>query len=85
MSSLLNILEQLIAGAQSLGLPDTDLDNAIGYLENDEQWLCFDTIITQLYENEIQFNEEYYLLIVRAASAMKLPPQEYEFMKQLIQ
>lgn len=78
------IVSALIEAAKELGLGDVDINNSIELLENREYGLAFDTIITQLYEYEIEIDDEFYELIVKSAHSMKISEDEYSFMKELV-
>jgi len=84
MSKINQLLSDLIKNAAPIGLSSRDISNAQEYLEYREYGLCFDTLVTQLYEFDIEINEEYYAMIVKAADAMQLPVEEYSFMRELI-
>ncbi|UII31969.1 MafI family immunity protein [Fulvivirga ulvae] len=45
---------------------------------------AFDTIITQLYEHDIEIDKEFYDLLESAAKKMKILEEDYSFMKELI-
>lgn len=84
MKKLKNALLGLIEIAQILGLNETDLNNAKDYLVYNELWLCFDTIITQMYEYNIEIDNEFYELISEIGKKMNLQCESYFFMKELI-
>ena len=76
------IISTLIKAAKELGLDDFDINNSTEFLDNREYGLAFDTIITQLYEYEI--DNEFYELIVKSAHKMEILEDEYSFMKELV-
>lgn len=78
------IVSALIEAAKELGLGDVDINNSTELLENREYGLAFDTIITQLYEYEIEIDDEFYELIVKSAHNMKISEDGYLFMKELV-
>ena len=82
--SLPNSLASLIDSAETQGLPAQDLTNAQSFLDHIEFGLCFDTIITQIYEYEIEITSEFYDSIIVIADQMKLPVESYSFMKERI-
>ena len=82
--SLKKQLNLLIKRVEILGLPEADLITASEYLKYNEYGLCFDTIITQMYELEIAVNVECYILIKEIANQMQIEEQHYGFMKELI-
>lgn len=84
MKSVKLLLNQLIHGGELVGLPDQDINIAREYLENRELELCFDTIVTQLYEYDLEIERDYYNLIVQIGSKLKLPEKNYLFTKELI-
>lgn len=79
-SSLLHLID----GAKILGLSNSDIQVAKDFLTFNELGLCFDTIITQMYEYDIEITIEYYDLISKVGKSMKIPSEEYSFMQELI-
>lgn len=77
-------LAALIEEAKILGLPQRDLDNANDFLINHEYGLCYDTVITQLYEYDIEIENKIYSLISKIAKDLCLSEDDYLFMKELI-
>ncbi len=84
MKPIENVLNVLIESAKAIGLSDQDLDNAKEFLEHHEYGLSFDTIITQLYEYDIEIDEDFYEVITQIANKMNLPFESHSFMKELI-
>ena len=84
MKTLLNVLLRLIETARILGLNYRDLKNAEDLLIHNEFGLCFDTIITQMYEYDIEIDDELYESISKIGDRMNLKPESYTFMKELI-
>jgi hypothetical protein len=84
MESIIKILTALIDSAKIIGLPEEDINNAKEFLEHREYGLCFDTIIGQLYEYDIEINEELYEAISMIAYKMNFPFESYSFAKELI-
>ena len=78
------IVSGIIEAAKQLGLGDSDIRNSEELLRNREYGLTFDTVITQLYEYEIEINNEFYALVVKAAQQMKIPESEYSYLNELI-
>ena len=85
MKKNIKLVSALINAASELGLNKHDINNALNLLENREYGLAFDTIITQLYEYEIEIDNEFYSLIVKVALQMEIPEDKISFMKELIQ
>lgn len=77
-------LVALIEGAKILGLPQRDLDSANDFLINHEYGLCYDTVITQLYEYDIEIDNKIYSLISKIAKDLSLSEDDYLFMKDLV-
>ncbi len=84
MNKLNSTLARLIEISKILGLNEGDLNNAREYLIYNEYGLCFDTLITQLYEFDIEINTEFYKLIVQIGELLALDEDSYSFMKELI-
>jgi hypothetical protein len=78
------LVSKLIDEASKIGLSSIDVNNAQELLEHKEYGLAFDTIITQLYEFEIEIEQDFYDLIVKNAQKMEISEKEYSFMKELI-
>ena len=78
------IVSGLIEAAKELGLGEFDINNSKQLLENKEYGLAFDTVITQLYEYEIEIDSEFYALIVKVAQTMEMSEDLYSFMMELI-
>ncbi|CAH0191046.1 hypothetical protein SRABI27_01505 [Pedobacter sp. Bi27] len=77
-------LAALIEEVKILGLPQRDLDNANDFLINHEYGLCYDTVITQLYEYDIEIDNKIYSLISKIAKDLSLSENDYLFMKDLV-
>jgi hypothetical protein len=82
-TTIRKLLLSLIEGAKGFGL-QRDIDNANDYLEYHEYGLCFEIIVTQLYEHEIKIDQKYFLLISKIGENLKLPLDDYVFMKELV-
>lgn len=80
MKELLTLIER----ATTLGLNEEDVSTSRSFIENHEYGLCFDTIITQMYEYNITIDSEFYRLIVKIGDSMNLSPETYSFMMELI-
>jgi hypothetical protein len=78
------LLLALLEGSRILGLGEYDIKNANEFFEYNEFGLCFDTIITQMYENDIEIDIVFYGVICKIASEMNLPVDNYSFMNELI-
>ncbi|MGQ7853904.1 MafI family immunity protein [Pedobacter sp. WC2501] len=77
-------LEALIKIAETSGLPQSDLDTATEFLFHHEYGLCFDTIATQMYENNINIDLKTYSAISEAAMVLKIPIDDYSYINDLI-
>lgn len=84
MKTLKETLLKLIAAAKILGLNEDDLKNAKDYLIYNEFGLCFDIIITQMYEYDIEIDTNFYELVFKIGERMNLEKESYSFMKELI-
>ena len=78
------ILTALLEGARQLDLSPRDLSSAQEYLEHDEYGVCFDHIVTQMYEYDIAITTDFYNLVVKAANEMKLSENDYSFLQELV-
>jgi len=78
------ILQKIIDRTSSLGLAKSDIANANDFLKNREYGLCFDTLVTQLYESQIGIDEGFYELLSKAAAQMKMPLSAFDFIKELL-
>lgn len=77
-------IKALIASAKMLGLPDIDLDYASDFLANNEYGICYQTIVTQLYENDVEIDSYIYVIISKIGKELCLPLSDYSFMEDLI-
>lgn len=84
MNTLDKALLKLIEIAKTLGLSEFDVNNATEYLINKEYLLSYDTIITQMYEFDLEISNEVYLLISQIGKKMNLADTDYLFMNELI-
>ena len=84
MSNLINSLLKLAECSKILGLNENDVQNAKDYLIHNEFGLCFDTIITQMYEYDISIDENFYELVSKIGTKMNLQQNNYSFLKELI-
>lgn len=78
-------IRSLVTKCRLLGLPEQDCVNANEFLQYHEYALAFDTILTQMYELDIQINAELYQQIETIAQRMSLETRDYSFMAELIQ
>jgi hypothetical protein len=84
MKTLTVALLKLIEIAKILGLNENDIENAKDYLAHNELGLCFDTIITQMYEYDIEIDNDFYESISKIGKKMNLEQNCYFFMKELV-
>jgi hypothetical protein len=82
--SIKDQLLSLLSIAKLLGLNQRDIDNAAWYIDYQDYELCFDILITQMHEYNIEIGNDVYLLISDIAAKMKLPIEEYSFMQELV-
>lgn len=78
------LLLAFLDSAKTLGLSDNNLKIAKEFLDHHEFGLCFDTIITQMYEYDIGIDGEFNELIEKIVVRLKLPIEKYSFMRELI-
>lgn len=78
------LLYEIIEKAALLGLPDTDISTANEFLDHHEFGLCLDTIITQMYENEVHIDFDFYNMVVAAAKKMEISIGDISFIKKLL-
>jgi hypothetical protein len=84
MKIIRDALFKLIEIATLPGLDEYDLKNAEDFLKHNEFGLCFETILTQMYEYEIKIDEDFYELIAKIGKQMNFKQVNYSFMKELI-
>lgn len=77
-------LIELVNRAQELGLSSEASIAAKEYIEYNEYGVGFELVLSQLYEFEISIDKEFYLMLVHIAKELKLPPEDYLFMEELI-
>lgn len=84
MRTIVSVLLKLVETAKILGLNNRDIKSAEDFLMHDEFGLCFDTLITQMYEYDIEIDTELYELISKIGQLMNLKQGSYAFMRELI-
>ncbi len=84
MRKLKKMLTELMADAEKFGLPERDINNAVQYFDYFEYGPCFDTIVEQLFEYNIEIDEHFYELCRSIALKMELPEKDYAYLKELI-
>ncbi|MDP9076263.1 MAG: MafI family immunity protein [Bacteroidota bacterium] len=84
MKNVKERLQLLNTIAKALGLGENDWHNVEEFIKYKEYGLGFDTLITQLYEYDIEINNETYELIVLIGNKLKLQKDKYSFMQELI-
>jgi len=77
-------LQFLVSQAKKLGLHKTDISYAQDFLDQGEHFLCFDQVVTQLYELGISIDQSFYLSVEALARKWKLNDEEYAFLKENI-
>jgi len=75
-------LNHLIEKAAELGLSEQDIKHAKEFLEYDEYFLCFDQIVTQMYEYDVLIDHSFYDSVESIAKNWKLDEKEYSYLKQ---
>jgi hypothetical protein len=78
------LLSEFIERAAILGLQEADKNLAKEYLDYNEFELCFDQVVTQLYEYNIKVDEDFYRLAETIASKLGIPETGYVYLKELI-
>lgn len=84
MKKIKRALQLLIDIAAQLELNEFDVIQAKELLDHHEFVLSFDTLITQMFEYEIEITPDIYHLIIYIGRYFKLSPNEYEYMQELI-
>lgn len=77
-------LKNLLETSSRFEIRQKDLKDALEFLEHGEYELCFDTLVTQMYEYEVAINEDFYQLLCKVGNKLKLPSSRYLFMKELV-
>ncbi len=84
MSNLNESVDTLIQAARTLGLREIDVKYAEKLLLNREYGLAFDTVVTQLYEYDVEINREFFHFVEKIGQRMNLPEGDYSFLAKLI-
>ncbi len=84
MKNLKHVFNDLIDAAKLFGLCEIEIKKAQDFLEYNEFELAFDILITQMYEYDIEINDDFYTTIHLIAGMLKLSENDYIFMKELI-
>ena len=82
MKSDNKLLNDLIERAAELGLREEDIKEAKDFLEYNEYFLCFDQIVTQMYEYDILIDSSFYDLVESIAIDWKLETKRYGYLKE---
>lgn len=78
------LLIKLSESARRLGLKEVDFNTAVEFVEHREYGLCFDTIVTQLYEYDVPISEAFYLSVCEIANEIQTPEESFSFLAELI-
>ena len=81
---ILRQLDLLATKAFELGLPETDIENALAEIEYNEFGLSFETIVEQMYEHNIKIDSQFYDLAMETCETLKLEKQKFNFLKELL-
>lgn len=84
MSTIIQLTWKLIEAAETLGLREEDLNTARELSDHGEYGLALDTIATQLYEFDLEIDQEFYDLVQNMAKRMRISEEEYCFIKTQI-
>ncbi len=77
-------MRELINKARETALSLKDIAYAEEFVEAGEPGLAFEQIVVQLYEFSIPINAELYEAAVQCGTLLKIPADEYSFLKELI-
>lgn len=66
------------------GIPVDIINDAQKFADYNEWGVAFDLLIEYVFENDIAISEELYGMIADAGRSMKLPENEYIFVKDLV-
>jgi hypothetical protein len=77
------ILKELLDKFVTL-LSADDYNDCIEFLNNNEFLLCFNTIVTQLYEYDKRISLEEYQYFTSTANKLNIYEDEYEILKKII-
>jgi hypothetical protein len=78
------LLKSNLERAARLGLPQADVDLAREFLDIHDFGLCLDTVVTQVYEEGLRIDEEFYLEVKEAAGKLGLAGEKVERVRGLI-
>lgn len=84
MSAITQLTFKLIESAEILGLREGDLNTARALSDHGEYGLALDTIVTQLYEWDLEIDQQFFDLVQNMAKRMGISEEEYSFMKTQI-
>lgn len=74
----------LIDRATELGLRSEDRENALNALEYNEAAEAFDTVVTQLYEYDIEIDPAFLKSAQEIGDRMKLDRHTYDILEKLV-
>ena len=78
------LLRKVIESSKLYGLPIAIITEAEEFLTYNEQVLCLEHILTQLYENDIKIDSAFYELVQTIAQKMSIAEGDYSYIKELI-
>ena len=84
MKTILKQIQEILQEAITINLPKDDISSCLEYLENKEYGLCFDTIVTQLYEHDLKISNEFYDNIQMVGIKLGINEDEFDYLKENI-
>ena len=78
------LLKSILERAVRLGLPDRDVELAREFLAIHDFGLCLDTVVTQVCEEGVRVDEEFYREVKEAAGKLGLAGEKVERVKELV-
>jgi len=83
-SELKEIISLQINTAKALGARPEDIEIAQEYLREGEYGLAWDQLVSQMYEYQINIDQDYYDLVAEIAQKMRIGENEYSFLREVI-
>lgn len=78
------LLKRMIEKAKELGLNDSSIKFAEDDLEDGEAHLCFELLVTQMYEYDIAIDHEFFNLTCKVGKLLDIPEEDYIFIRALL-
>lgn len=84
MNTIYESLNAILKEATITNLEEKEILQCLELLEHFEYGLCFDSIVTQLYEKDIKIEKDFFDRIEKVATKLQIGLDKYVYLKKLI-